>query len=433
VALTAKKNPIEKRLDTLVALWETFAAESGPRGLRWLVDRDESRLVDSFLEVENSEHGKLPAIFMRFEQPFQDPERHGFLLLQALSEQYEEIREVLRAEDLPDDWKCPATSVGATDVRSFAVACHSLQSHYKTIMAQFVAVLLPNRVENYRAWQNWLRRLLRSGLPETIRIMVVDDLDQPSLEALAQSEPELLQTIRPGLDMPGAYAELAKAGNPSEPGVAFRRQFLALTQAAGKGDLVGASRSGDAALAIAREHNWPQMQLVIHMALGAATLGAKKVDEAVAHYRRAGKLAMSSVDDPAAPKLLLQSRLAEATALFSGGRYVEAADVYQASAGLAKTNQDRLMEMESWRMAAYCHEQARQLEPSWRCGQKALDVATEMDDQTRANSTLPFVGQSLLRVLGDGNSEWTKQVRERMAKLAGADWENRFRSQEPAL
>ena len=47
---------------------------------------------------------------------------------------------------------------------------------------------------------------------------------------------------------------------------------MALTSAAAAGDLAKASRSGDAALSIAREHGWPQMQVVIHMALGAIFL-----------------------------------------------------------------------------------------------------------------------------------------------------------------
>jgi hypothetical protein len=167
------------------------------------------------------------------------------------------------------------------------------------------------------------------------------------------------------------------------------------------------------------------MQVVIHMALGAAYLGAKKNAEALACYRSAGVAgaAAAAQGDPSGPKLVLQSKLAEGAAMVSDEQHAEAAKVYEEAAVLAEQQQDYLMTIESWRMAAYCHEVGKQLEPSWRCGHAALDAAEHLDAAERSTSTLPFVGQGLLRLVPEENPERAKAIRERMQQLIGPEWE----------
>ena len=161
------------------------------------------------------------------------------------------------------------------------------------------------------------------------------------------------------------------------------------------------------------------------MALGAAYLGAKKMTDALVSYRNAGAKAavMTQAGDSVGPKLALQAKLAEGAALIADGKYADAAFVYRQAVELAGQAKDDLMTMESWRMAAYCHETLQQPEAAWECGHKALEAAERLAPEVRANSTLPFVGQGLLRAGKKFGSEAEKSVRDRMIQLAGADWE----------
>ena len=134
-------------------------------------------------------------------------------------------------------------------------------------------------------------------------------------------------------------------------------------------------------------------------------------------------MAAAAQGDPTGPKLVLQSKLAEGAALVSEDQHAEAAKVYEEAAGLAEQLQDHMMTMESWRMAAYCHEISKQIEPSWRCGHAALDAAERLDADIRSTSTLPFVGQGLLRLVPQQNPEMANAIRERMNTLVGPDWE----------
>jgi hypothetical protein len=119
----------------------------------------------------------------------------------------------------------------------------------------------------------------------------------------------------------------------------------------------------------------------------------------------------------------LQSKLAEGAALVSDEQHAKAAEVYEAAAALAEQQQDHLMTMDSWRMAAYCHESDGQIELSWRCGHAALDASEHLDAAARSTSTLPFVGQGLLRLVPKNKSELANAIRERLHQLAGSNWE----------
>jgi hypothetical protein len=301
----------------------------------------------------------------------------------------------------------------------------SLYSHYQTLLSQVVAVLTPDRIHKTADWQAWLHRLMRA-LPAGVRVMVIDDSLFPKLNDLAKAEPVAVQTIEPRLNMPAAYLELARGVGKGGPGVSFRLNFVALAQAAGTGDLAKVKQLATAALGIAQQQGWPQMQAVVQMTMASALVGAKKSTEAIACYRNAAAVMAAQPNDPAAPKIILQSKLSEGAALVSDGKHPEAAKVYEESAALAEQQNDFLMGMESWRMASYCHEVSKQIEPGWRCGNKALDAAAKMDADLRASSTLPFVGQGMLRLAKGADEEFAAQVRARMTELAGPDWEKKI-------
>lgn len=420
-----KKNAIEQRLDHIETLWNAFADKPDARLCRWLVSVDERRMIDVFLEVQNDESGSVPDLFIRFEEPFVDPAKYGLTLAESLQAKYDEIRDSLREDGMASDWRRPAANSSDADTVAFAKALGSLQSHYQSLLSQVVAVLMPERTSKTADWQAWLQRLIRS-LPSGVRVMVVDDLLFPKLGELAKAEPAAVETIEPKLDMPAAYLELARGVGKGGPGVSFRMNFVALAQAAGAGDIAKAKQMATAALAIAQQQGWPQMEAVIQMTLASALLGAKKSAEAIACYRSASATMAAQPNDPTAPKIILQSKLSEGAALVSDSKHPEAAKVYEESAALAEQSKDFLMGMEAWRMASYCHEVSNQIEASWRCGNKALDAAAKMDADLRVSSTLPFVGQAMLRIAKGADEEYAGQVRTRMSQLAGPDWEKKL-------
>jgi hypothetical protein len=427
---SAKKNAIERRLQDLEASWNDFAENDQARLLRWVVDGDSARMVDLFLELQNEEASQIPDLFIRFNEPFEeDADRYGRALRESLVEQYQEIREGLAAEGLPDQWQCPQPRDDESSQLSFVRASASLRKYYEDIMVHLVAVLTPQQVASAGAWRQWLADLARTDTPPNVRFLVVDRAEAPLLDDLASDCPDSVVTTVLDLDMPGAYAELVRDVPGTGPGFTFRKLFIAITTAASSGNLGAARQAAERALKIASEQNWPQMQTVVHMALGAAHFAAGDLAATLRCYRSANQ-AIAGTDDPAAGKLNIQTRFAEAAALVADQDYVQAADVYGAIAPLAAEQQDHFALLESRRMEAYCRQQAGQFRQAWEAGQQALEAGDLMDDEARGSSTLPYVGQALLQLIEQGHvAESADDVRTRMTDLVGDDWQQKLAEQ----
>lgn len=426
MSTSTKKNAIERRLEELEGIWNEFVENGEARILRWLADDDTARMLDLFLEIQNEEVSEIPDLFVRFGEPFQDPKQYGFQLRESLVAKYEEIREGIAEEGIAADWVCPDVRPGDMGVTAFVRACVSLRGYYEGVMLNLAIALLPHSISDSSEWRTWLHEAARSELPTNVRFLVVDDANSPLLDGLDEAEPKRFVTSKPELDMPGAYLELLREVPRSGPGLAFAKNYVALGNASTRGDLPGAQKAADAALKLAKKHNWPQLQVVVNLALGACLLASGKMNEALQSYRTAKEIKMDP-EDPAAPKLAIQSRFAEAAVLVGDGQHEQAAQVYSDTHPIAVEQEDHFAELESSRMAAYCHEMAGRPEPAWKWGQRALEAGEAMDAEARESSTLPYVGQGLLRLTQ--HSDYANEednIRDRMVELVGADWESKL-------
>ena len=422
-----KKNAIENRIDSLTELWNEFAQDKEALLLRWLVGNDERQMIDVFLEVENEAEGTVPDLFLIFEMPFDNNEQYSDVLIESLEEQYQASKEELAKGEIDTGWYPPVMESETSPGRNFVNQCISLKKYYGSLMEHLVIVLLPESISNPEMFQQWLQVILQDESAAELRFMIVDYDSAPLYEDLAQAMSKLIKTIKPQLDMPGALTEIVQNVPGQGPDKKFRCHLVALTNAADKGDLDTARSASNAALMIAREQNWFQMQVVAHMALGATFLGAQKFADALSCYRDAGKASEDAIKegDPAGKKLLMQSRLAGGSAFISDGQFENAAKVYELTVPLTQEIEDTLMTMECWRMAAYCHEQTKHYEQAWECGLLALSAGGEMDEDDRIASTLAYASQGLLRVAESRQDHsGANQIKEKTAALLGSNWQD---------
>lgn len=425
-----RKNAIERRIAQLEQDWVSFTEHLQARVLRWIIDADASRMIEAFIEFQQGDEAELPDLFVRIDEPFGDVTTYAARLQKYFLTGYRESCHEY-ADVTPAPWtganQVPATSAAQSLVDLLA----SFQQHYSAIFEHMGVFLLPadSATRSADAWVKWLRELLSANIPAPIRFIVLDPSDTRQLETVQPDVGDRMISIQPELNMPIAYAELARGdtkGIPeAAPGILFRQRFVALTNAAEAGDVATAEQAAQSALQIAQQQNWVQMQTVASMALGAAYFAAGRGREALSVYRQAAQSVQGS-DDPTAPMLYVQARFAEGATLIGEAEYADAAQVYETTApAAARRPEDALLHLECWRMASYCQEMTGEYELAWRHGLTALQLAEKWDPELRRNSTLAYVGQGLIRLARraqDASRE--EHVQSRMCKLCGDSWES---------
>ncbi len=427
----AAPNAIERRLDALAVRWLDFTA--GPAvALRWATEPASLSTVGAFvtLQVERAVIGDW---FVRAELPFETG--YGAALADFLAELVAESEagssEDRAAAGEPDDGLVPwvPPPVVGDDALGFAAVCASLATHHAGLFPVLALVLAPASVSAPDALAAWVRRFVRAPLPPSVRLLLVDPADAPRYAGLAAAEPVLVMSDPVDLDMPAAIRELASQGDLADPAVQYRQHFVALLEAAGAGDRGAVTRHGADALAVAEAQGWDAQRVAVHMAVGSSDLGAEDTAAALVRFRTARAIAEAAEaggaedDAPWATPLVLKARTAEATALFMAGRDAEAGVLYQSTAPLAAAGGDDTLTLESWRMAAVCFERTGRPDFAWAAGLRAAQASEAMDADARRASTLPFVGQAMLRLAeAPGYRAHAPAVRERMAALLGPDW-----------
>jgi tetratricopeptide (TPR) repeat protein len=422
------RNAIERRVDRLADQWRAFAADPALRLLRWRATADDLRMVDLFVDVQGEELGTTPDVFVRLGPAFGDPSRYASALLSAFLDQYDAARHDLETQGIAAGWQLPEAAIDETDPAFLVRAATSFQAYYAERMQCLVLVLAPGAVADDRAFAAWLIDLLQQGLSPALRLMVPDLADAPRLDGLDKMAPGLAVTIDPALDMPGALEELARSEGAEGPAKLFRVNLASIASAGARGNLTAAERAAGRALEVARKEEWADQALVAHMALAAVYLGAGRAEDAVGCYRKAGIAAeaVAAKGHPAAAKLRLTATMGEGAGLVAAARWREAAAAYEHAAPLAETAGDPLMLLEAWRMAGWSYEQAGADRDAWRCGQLALEAGERLPTDQRGQSTLPWVGQMLLRLLDRhyrDDVHQAKVMRSRLDGVFGKGWE----------
>lgn len=426
MAFTPKYNPITVRIESLQSYYAGFCEKEKARLCRWLVEPDEVDMVRAFVQVENAEEAQTDDLFVEFRASFGTTESFSKALAAELDETWKFYQQAL----FPEQKSIPLASAnGAADPsnpRFFLSQLEAFSRQFPDFEGLVVAFISPDNISSPKKLEQWLIKALEPGIPENLRLMIVDLANSPDFEQLAATFPEAVHTIRPNLDMPEAMRQIAASGDPNNPGVQYRKFFVELTQYAAKGNLEEMNRVGESAISLALREGWPQLEVAAYIAMANGYLGKKRTEQALAAYDKAKQTAQNvwNAGDPLGANLLIQVLIGKGTVLFGKKEYAAAATLYEEAAAPASATKDALSLLECWRMAGACHEMNKSWKEAWACNQNALEAGGELDENLRPNTTLPYVGQALLRISPQlGYHEEDEKVRRRMTALCGEKWD----------
>lgn len=422
-------NPILPRLARMRELW--FAFEQDPASVIgcWTIAPEEFRMIEVFYEVEQTEEGEIPSLFIRFDSSFSDGRTYGESLFRELQEIFsqEENAEVFKESgfSLPDlnlDRYPP-------DANSWLAALAGFAKLVPDLEGAVVAYLNPEKNDSPGEWVNWLMDLLDLSVPPKVKMMVADLKDSPLFLPVQQHYPQAIRFLDADLDMNQLLREVAthSGANPSgDPGILFRQTFVQLIQSSQPNQIEDARHYANEAISIAKTQKWPHLEAAVHLALGSALINNKLLDDALGTYDGAfiASLEARLEDKALGARLGIQAMMGKGAVFLQQMEYPDAAKAYEEAGRLGDSIADHLLSLEAWRMAGFSNEMEKDYDAAWDAHQKAFAAGGMIKKEDQPNSTLPFVGAALLRLAGKtGNAKEELHIREQMERMAGPDWE----------
>jgi|GEM_PF-6332672 len=412
-------NILQERIENMAKQWRHFSKVIDARIAHWFIEDNNLALIDEFIKYQKQQ--KHPDLFIKLESPFINEKSYGITLKEELNKSHQKAKKIVIKKGI----KIQKTKKQLPGPFSFF---KSLNSYLKNsdIKGYIAIYLAPTENEAPEKWIAWLKGGIKTGIPQRVRIIIADTKESPLFEKIADKFPIKIITLRPKLDIDKALNEVAEMGDPNDPVNQFQKVFLNVTKAAKIGDLKKVEFLGQKALMIAQKQKWPNMKMMVHMTVGQTLVAAAQIKAALKSFDRAKSIAKDAFEkkEPAGASLLVNAYFAEAGVYFKEKKYLKAAQTYEKAIPISKDIKDApYFHLEAYRMAAYSYESLKRYQTAWNYNQEALKVGDKMDEEIRANSTLPYIGQALLRLAKPLKLEKSELIiYQRMIELVGPEW-----------
>lgn len=386
------------------------------RLLRWSCEPHEFRWFEAFFAAEDDERaGQLPVVFLRFEDPFDDPTRYAAVLRGRLLEAIELARDELAGFVAPRPIGNP--------LRDLLATAEALCRHPGLELPTLALVLMPSRIADSAGWIAWLRAAV-TQTPDPVRLVVFDWTSVAALRPLADAEPVLTHSEVADFDVGGAAVEIsADAGGLDQPEGQFRHANVQMLDAIGKQDMTAAQQHAAAALDVATRHGWGHLEVAVVFGLASGFLNGNDPQRAIELYYRAEQRAVvgEQAGEPWAGPLRLNARLAMSAAAVMAQAWPQAASLYLDTVPVARALKDQRSELDCLRMASYCRANQGKAPDAWALGLAALELGEAMDAETRKTSTLAHLGVALERLAGQAGADWGP-IERRLVAALGPNW-----------
>lgn len=420
-------NAITQRLAKLSQLWEHFRSMPEARVCRWLIQPDEKNMVDAFLETTYQEDNSATDFFLPFYTGFDHPEDYSGQLVEELNQSIEADKDNLAEQGIHLTWAAEQPKEGQELTTANFLRQLELFAEQVPAAELIVAVLLP--IAANRKFGKWIYQTAKLSIPANLRLLVLDQVGEEVLMKAAGKLPARIHSYQLDLDMPDAMRQLASTGDPADPGVKFRKAYLELSQAAANKNLAEVQRLEVSPLVIAREQGWVPMEIAVHSLVASAYIGLNQLSNALQRYDQAYGLAKKAraAGEGVGLTLAVQCLFNKGSVFIVQKAFKEAASAFALAATHAQEANDNFQVMEAKRMHGYCLEKCSQWEEAFRVEKEALAAAELLDENSRLNSTLPYLGQALLDLAYQmGYKAEYLQLEDKLNALAGPSWQSKL-------
>ncbi len=240
--MTNEHNPVAVRISKIQQKWiDSLSDKKNVRLVRWLIHDNDLPLINGFYKLESSVYGKINELPVVMLTPFESINTFAYHISKDWISEYEKGLE--QYPDLPwQEFSLFKERVGnVTDANHQENLLVELLASYQKFDPRaaerlFLLGIVPRNVDNYEDLNEWLVAFLQQ-LPPTIGITLIDYQSGELFSPVARKYGKESVTITlEDMDMQGAYTELMRQGNPSEPIVMIRCIVIEIGKAAAAND-----------------------------------------------------------------------------------------------------------------------------------------------------------------------------------------------------
>ncbi|WP_277183576.1 hypothetical protein [Caballeronia sp. BR00000012568055] len=356
------------------------------------------RLLDAFFAVQaESTEWDTPDLFIRFDQPFDTSFGYSRALCDSLLEQY---RDTFDDDASGATW--PINNVPRHDsAAGFLRILNSFAVHHSEQFRYVAAVFQPHPVSVSAAWEGWLETALKSPIPKSIRLVVVDNHTNRRWQKLADQFPDAVKVIEAHTDMFDIMRETAMHSGGGGATGAYRQIMADVMALLERGSAQQVAERAKKAMNIVQREQWLDQEAVLHTMMAGAWIKGADFERAISSYRKARECALKAEGNevPGAAQLVMQTWFGEGGAWLAAGKMKEAARAYRSGAEQARRVPDPMFVVEGLRMTGFCFAHARQPDAAKEHYVLAIREAEQIPAAQRPMTTLPMALQDLMRLL----------------------------------
>lgn len=394
-------NPVERRLAYLGQDWLAFCNEPRWRLLIWQVPANALRMVAAFFESQKySSELSTTDLFIVFEVPFQHSIQYSRDVKAALAAQYAASLDTWQRQGERVDWAFDPAAF-ADSPEGVMAALRAFGSHHAQQIGTLAAVLQPESGADKPTFGSWLRRAIDANLPERLRLVVVEPIEEPFLATSPDLNDSRVARRTLDLDTFDIAQETFAQEVTTGPAGVFRNHLMALMTLVEKGTVDQVKAKARDALAFAQQQKWLDQEVVVRLLVAGALLKASRFEDAIAVYRASRQVAEQALAaaHPAGQKLILQTWFGEAGTLLAAGHNAAAADCYRQAAASAQLDRNLILTIEAHRMEAFCRALDGDRAAALACSRQALESGLQLKPEVRSMTSLPVAAMDWLRSL----------------------------------
>lgn len=312
--------------------------------VRWIIRPEQARLYEGFLKLESSAHGSIPEVFVVMLTPFSEKKTFSKNLIIHWLEQYKQEKEKSQQENKTTDlfsWNFSEIEKQLENktTNQDELLLEMLNSFQKSVSdkKQIVLALMPKTVSDVNGLSEWLNDLLKTEIPQNIRISVFDYEEERYFDDLFKRFKSSAKSLSIPLDLQGAISKLSKMGDPNSPEVQFRTCLQEMGNAVAANSLERLEKWGAKALEVAQRSGKKGFFATAHLIYAGMLFSFKKYEEILHLLETSSRLAQLGLSegDDTCKVTIIQSYAYKAACKQQNGNDLEAADLYVRQGELA--------------------------------------------------------------------------------------------------